>query len=97
MPIKRVKHHTMKRKHTKTRSRSSSSSSSDTSNKSSKPNLMAKNDSVHSRNLINLISAISQARKNRTKSQTNLPARLMNMNMQKPKIYQKSNTRRGQR
>ena len=41
--------------------------------------------------LINLINMITQARKNKTKSQTNLPARLMKMsNMQKPKSYEKS-------
>jgi hypothetical protein len=42
-------------------------------------------------NLIDLISMISQARKNKTKSQSNLPARLMKMNMdKKSKNYEKS-------
>ena len=50
-----------------------------------------KDHSNQQHNLIDLISMISQARKNKTKSQSNLPARLMKMNMDKTsKNYEKS-------
>ena len=41
-------------------------------------------------NLIDLINMITQARQNKTKSQTNLAARMINMNKQEPKSYSKS-------
>ena len=91
MPIKHIKSRTKKQYSMK--------------NKMYQPMHHPMSQPIHQhQNLIDLISMISQARKNKSKSQSNLPARLMKMNrsnkinmtsmpsminMQKPKSYAK--------
>ena len=70
-------------------------SSMNSSMNSSITQLQPQTHSMNQQNLLNLITKISQERQNQTKSQTNLPARLMRMpssmsRMSKPKTYAKS-------
>ena len=58
-------------------------------------NIQPQTHHMNQQHLLNLITKISQERQNQTKSQTNLPARLMRMSssmsrMSKPKTYAKS-------
>jgi hypothetical protein len=79
MPVKRLKHHTTKKNKSK-------------SMKSIHSIKNVQNQKIHNQQkLIDLITMISQARKNKNKSRNNLPARLMKMsNMEKPRSYEKS-------
>jgi len=82
MRFKRVKHNTTKIKSSRVKSNMSKSINSN------------KSQNTQQHNLIDLISMITQERKNKTKSQSNLPARLMGINKinktSKPQSYSKS-------
>ena len=87
MPIKRFKTSTMKN-FMKNRNMSRTKKNKYSSKLE---NIQKEQHNSKQQNLLNLISMISQARKNRSKSQTNLPARLMKMsNMQKSKSFAKT-------